>query len=231
VVAQRIDKWTSWLDGTIKNNVLSMYLHRDVWREVSDMLRQRGNLPDSYWWDFMRDTYATTQAAAVRRQADRQDDAASLANLIAEVRDEAPNLTREWWLGRWDIAAAPKPEAEEGWSPAVFDRLYLEHGWTKQYGGSVGTHLDPAVPAADYDNLMKAAAKVKAYVDRHVAHADTRAVSAKVTLTLDEVHDAIDVIGERFQRYYSLFTRASMPELVPAIQHDWKAVFHVPWER
>jgi hypothetical protein len=52
-----------------------------------------------------------------------------------------------------------------------------------------------------------------------------------VTLTLEDVHRAVDVIGELFQRYYTLFTAASMIELVPVIQHDWRAVFRQPWMR
>jgi hypothetical protein len=38
---------------------------------------------------------------------------------------------------------------------------------------------------------------------------------------LSDVHEAIDVIGEVFSRYYPLFTAASMAILEPVIQHDW----------
>jgi hypothetical protein len=219
VTDQRIDKWTRWIDGTIKNNVLAMHLQRDTWREVSDILQRNGQLPDSYWWEFMRDTYATTQAVAVRRQADTHRGVASLGKLIEEIRDDAFRITRGWWLRQW---GAPTDE---------FDKLYAENGWATEFAGSIGTHLDPAIPAADFVALTSAAANVKAYVDQHVAHADASAVSAKVALTLDEVHDAIDVIGERFRRYYTLLTLADMPMLVPVIQHDWTAVFRVPWIR
>jgi hypothetical protein len=77
-----------------------------------------------------------------------------------------------------------------------------------------------------------AAASVKDYVDRHVAHSeDPGPVPAQTTLTLSEVHSAIDVIGDLFRRYYSLFTAASMLELEPIIQHDWLAPFREPWIR
>lgn len=85
---QRIAKWQGWIDGTIKNNVLTMHLQRDAWRKVSKMLQDNGQLPESYWWEFMRDTYATTQAVAVRRQADTHKDVASLGKLIEEVTED-----------------------------------------------------------------------------------------------------------------------------------------------
>jgi hypothetical protein len=215
---QRIDKWTRWIDGTIKENVLMMHLHRDTWREVSQIIQDNGQLPDSYWWAFMRNTYAPTQAVAVRRQADTHKDVASLGKLIKEIRDEPSKLTRAWWTGLRDhIDPLEKRLAEEGWNT--------------EYGGSVGHHLDPAIPDRDFQALSAAAADVKAYVDEHVAHADAAAVSATITLTLDDIHDTIDVIGELFQRYYTLLTATSMVLLVPVIHHNWKAVFQEPWIR
>lgn len=214
---QRIEKWTRWCDGTIKNNVLTMHLHRDAWREVSKIIEDHGELPDSYWWEFMLDTYVVTQAVAVRRQADTHPDVASLGKLIQEIRDDASLIRREFWIGLWG--------SDEDW------KWQAERGWAEQYAGSVGDHLDPAIPAADFDALTDAAASVKAYVDQHVAHADSSAVSAEVTLAIKDVHDAIDVIGDLFKRYYNLLTASSYAILVPAIQHDWKAVFRVPWIR
>ena len=65
----RIEKWTRWIDGPIKDDVIGMHDDRATWRHVGDMLAANPALPDSHWWEFMRDTYATTQAVAVRRQA------------------------------------------------------------------------------------------------------------------------------------------------------------------
>jgi hypothetical protein len=39
------------------------------------------------------------------------------------------------------------------------------------------------------------------------------------------------VIGDLFQRYYSLITASSMAFMEPVIQHDWLAPFRVPWIR
>lgn len=216
---QRIEKWQYWIDGTIKNSVLTMHLHRDAWREVAAMLEANGQLPESYWWEFMRDTYATTQAVAVRRQADTHKDVASLGKLIEEIRDDPSRITREFWLAEWT-------------SEDKFLRMEAERGWTTQYAGTVGDHLDPLIPAADFDALQAASADVRGYVDQHVAHAERppRAPS-QVTLTLSDIHDDIDVIGDLFKKYYNLLTASSYVFLVPVIQHDWLAIFREPWMR
>jgi hypothetical protein len=225
---QRIAKWTKWIDGTIRSNVLTMHLQRDAYRKVSSMLAANAdNLPESYWWEFTRDTYATTQAVAVRRQADTHPDVASLGKLIEEVRDDAIRLTRDFWLGLWRDQDDPPYNPDN--MHDKLEQLRAEGGWSDEYGGSVGDHLDPAIPAADFDRLRDIAAGVKGYVDQHVAHADAAVVSAEVTLTLDDVHDAVSVIGELFGRYYTLLTASSYTQFVPVIQHDWMAAFRVPW--
>jgi hypothetical protein len=218
VADQRIEKWTRWIDGTIKDNVLTMHLQRKTWRDVSAILEENGQLPESYWWKFMLDTYGQAQAVAVRRQRDTHRDVASLGKLLTELQDDASLVTCDFWVGLWDTS--------DSW-----DLHYAKGRWAENYGGGVGPHLDPAIPAADFDALTATAAEVKNWVDRHVAHADASAVPASVTLTLQDIHDAIDVIGELFRRYHTLFTAREMADLVPLLTPDWKAVFVQPWIR
>jgi hypothetical protein len=214
---QRIATWTDWITGTINNNVLTMHLQRATWREVVEILQANGQLPDSYWWEFMRDTYGTRQAVAVRRQADTHRDVASLGKLIEEIQDEPTRITRDFWIGLWE-------------EPNPLDQHLAEQTWSQQYAGGTGTHIDPSIPAADFDALTAAAASVKDYVDEHLAHAE--AVPTTVTLTLQDIHDAIDVSGDLFRRYYLLFTAIDiLLPVAPAIQHNWKAVFTQPWIR
>ncbi|MGZ3392393.1 MAG: hypothetical protein ACXVCF_22770, partial [Isosphaeraceae bacterium] len=159
---QRIEKWKRWLEKPIKNGVITLYHHRQIWREVGAIIKENGNLPDSVFWQYHRDLYAITQAIAIRRQADLHPDVASLAKLLVEVRDNPEPVTPAFWLSLWD-----DPD----------DEMFAKRQWDKDYGGEVGDHLDPAMPAADYEELMEAGASVKNYVDKHVAHADQRPVA------------------------------------------------------
>jgi hypothetical protein len=222
VADQRIDKWTRWMDGPIKNSVNTLYLRRHAWLEVSKLLQDNDGLPDSYWWDFMAGTYASSQAVAVRRQADTHRDVASLGKLLSEISGDANRLTLEFWIG---LPANLDPDDDP------YDRAYAERRWMETYGGTVGSHLDPAIPAEDFRALTAAAADVTEYVDKHIAHSEASAVPASVTLTVRDIHEVIDVFGELFQKYYTLFTAADMPDLVPVILHDWQAVFREPWIR
>ena len=95
VTDRRIEKWTGWIDGTIRSNVFTMYLQRDAWQEVAKILKENSeNLPDSYWWQFMFDTYSHTQVMAVRRQADTRRGSVSLGKLLGEVAGRPQQLTR-----------------------------------------------------------------------------------------------------------------------------------------
>jgi hypothetical protein len=202
----------------MKDEILSMHLQRDTWRKVQEIVEENGQLPDSYWWEFMRDTYGITQAVAVRRQADTHRDVTSLGKLVSEIADDPKRITREFWLDLWNPDEGP-------------DELFARNAWAKQWGGEVGDHLDPAIPAADVQALDAASAKVTRYVNKHLAHSDRNPVPASELPTLLEVHEAIDTIGHLYKKYYNLLTAASWVFLVPAMQHDWKAVFREPWIR
>jgi hypothetical protein len=67
---RRIAKWTEWIEGPIESDVVTMHLHRATWKRLGAIIVAHGSLPDSYFWEYLRDTYGPTQAVAVRRQAD-----------------------------------------------------------------------------------------------------------------------------------------------------------------
>jgi hypothetical protein len=108
--------------------------------------------------------------------------------------------------------------------------------WNEVFGDEVGVHLDPAIPAGDLKQLSEGSKAVKKHLDKHIARSedpglrpkDPGSTPAEATLSLDEVHEAIDVIGEVFTRYYSRFEAAGMVTLEPQIEHDWLAPFREP---
>src|SRR3954468_20960170 len=156
-----------------------MHHHRSAWDRVSVMLADNAELPDSYWWEFMFETYAITQASAVRRQADNRRDVDSLMRFIMDVRKDAAALTKTWWI-------------DALWSPShPIERYEAERQWSEHFGGDVGDHLDPAIPSADAADLEQAAAKVKRYVDENIAHTSAAPKQPAISLELAEVHDAM----------------------------------------
>jgi hypothetical protein len=216
VATNTVDKWQDWIKGAIKGDVISMHADRATWRHVQSMLGANDQLPESIWWNLMHDTYATTQAVAVRRQAVPDRDSRNLGTLLAELSDDCSLITREFWVGMWDVTPTDP-------------RHTLAAGiWTKQFAGTVGSHVDPAIVHADVARLRADSDAVKRYVDRHIAHSDRRATTINLP-SLSDVHDAIDSIGEIFRRYYNLLTAASMLQLEPTVLWDWMAVFRQAW--
>jgi hypothetical protein len=210
----KVEKWLRWVDGPIKNEILTMNLHRSCYRELVD-LAQKKALPDSYFWEYLQDTYSTTQAIAIRRQAETSSRVRTLGRLIAEAQEDANRLTREWWVGLWHDIDEPST------------RQFAEGAFNQQFGGAIGDHLDPSTAQQDLDLLADNASKVNSYVDQHVAHADARA--ATTVPTFADVDAVIDTIGDLFTKYANLLTASTWGTLVPVFQHDWLAPFRVPW--
>ncbi len=191
-----------------------MHLHRHAWQEVGSIIDRNGGLPDSYYWQYMRDVYAVTQSVAVRRQADQDGQVITLGRLILEISQQPENISRAFYLAMWD-------------EPRYPDRLIGERAYREMAGS--GDYLDPAIPLADLAALVEASASVKKYVDRHLAHSDRRPVPTTSLPKLDDVHTAIDTIGDLHRRYHALLTCIGITQLVPVIPHDWLAVFRQPW--
>lgn len=130
---------------------MGMHDDRATWRHVGDMLAENPLLPDSHWWEFLRDTYATTQAVAVRRQAVPDVDSRNLATLLIELVDDCARVTEEFWVGLW--------------VGHVNMRGMGRRKWAEQFGGDVGTYLVPAIVRGDIERLNEGSARVKRHVD------------------------------------------------------------------
>jgi hypothetical protein len=216
-VDAKVAKWRSWIEGPIRTDVIGMHFKRMIWRDVNAMAGANpevGNVPSAFW-DFYQENYAAAQAIAIRRQADIRGDSISLARLILEMRGNAARLTRDYYVDLLGDRVDDSYMVE--WMHSGFDRLAGEGG-----------HLDPEIPRRDFEALRKAAERVSAYVNEHVAH---DAVQPKVTEmpTFADLHEAIDSIGEIFKKYAVTLTGGWWDTLEPIIDGDWRAIFRVPW--
>ena len=190
-----------------------MHLHRAIYLRVAEIVNRREPvLPGSVFFEFFTDTYATTQATAIRRQAERGSRVASLGTLLGEIQAEPERCSRRRFVGAW-----PPDDQPRG-----------QQTYSVNFAGSAGDHIDPAIVAKDAARLQEDALTILEYVDRHVAHTDLKPV--KDLPTLKEVHAAIDVIGETFTKYALLLTGDSYWKLEPDIQGNWEAIFELPWK-
>lgn len=218
-MSARIEKVIEWIDGPVKDQVMRMHLYRQVWQEVAQVIDDHGALPPSVYWQYYLDVYMDSQLVAVRRLADTRKDTASLARLILEVKKGATHLTRDWWL------------ALDGSQ----DDHVAHRDWASLFGGSVGTHLDPTIPADDLDRLEAESSRLIEFVNAHIAHVRApdlvrppQATAVPEAVAVREVHGAINVIGDLFSKYSGLLTAKTwhMEIVLPA---DWLAPFQQAW--
>jgi hypothetical protein len=208
----KVEKWTRWIEGEIKGEVLTMHHHQAVFQRVSEIVNTREpKLPGSLFFDYFRDTYATSQAAAIRRQAEQSQRVVSLGRLLPEIAAGPERLTRRRFVGAW-----PPEEQPRG-----------SDTFSERFAGDLGDHLDPKPVAADIERLEAEAKKVIDHVDQYIAHADEKPVAELATF--EELNAAIAIVGELFRKYALLLTGDSYATLVPVPQHNWEAIFEVPW--
>ncbi len=217
----KYDKWRRWVegdepDGKVTNEIIAMHARRIPWREITRLANNRSlPSPESYWWDYVADTYVVTQSIAIRRQLDQGPNAVSLGRMLREMTDQPGAMTRARWLERWD---ADDPH-----------NLFIANKqWDENFAGPDDPDaLDPAIPAADLKALVEGGKKMRDYVNRHVAHVDRR--GSKTIPNYNDIDDAIDLLGDVFQKYFAMLTAASHTQLEPAFQEDWTAPLRTPW--
>jgi hypothetical protein len=193
--AQSAERWRDWISGRVRDNVLRLHQQRVVWDGMQEVIAHNPHIPRySVLWEYLFDTYTISQAAAIRRLGETQENSASLAQLLEQIGAGKEAVTRVWWLSGW---ATNWNQLDEG--NRRFDAL-----------AGVGAAEFPAQQATDdLDQLGQRAAKVKCFVDRYVAHIDRRGLDLEDAPKLEELHDAIDHIRELYIRYHELLTRGT----------------------
>ena len=91
---ERDPRWRASIQGPIREDVIGMHFRRMMWREVRAMLEANATVAESpsVFWNFLWSNYATTQAIAIRRQADARRDTCSLGRVITEMSRRADRL-------------------------------------------------------------------------------------------------------------------------------------------
>jgi hypothetical protein len=214
--AQTAERWRGWIEGPVRDNVLRLHQQRVVWDGMQEVIARNSDIPrHSVLWEYLFDTYTISQAAAIRRLAETQEQSASLAQLLEQMGASNETVTRAWWLSGW---ATNWNQLDEG--NRRFDAL-----------AGVGTTQFPAQQAADdLDELRQRAAKVKRFVDRYIAHIDRRGLDLEDAPKLRELHHAIDLIRKLYIRYHELLTRWTDAQAELSLDiSNWRDPLKLAW--
>jgi hypothetical protein len=83
-------KWDHWL-AQLTQEVLTLFFYRKLWRMLIGAA-EAAQVPGSFMFTFLAESYATRQAVAIRRLCKARSGQYSFRNLLAEIRDH-PKLT------------------------------------------------------------------------------------------------------------------------------------------
>lgn len=204
--------WREWLEDDLFQQVHGLVRQRDVFRSWNALVEAAApeSKTNGLFHQWVNHNYVTSVSVGVRRMCDAKGRTRSLVRLLGEIKANASELTREWWIGRWH----PPTDNPTAAYLESFDRL-----------SSGGDHVDPEIVNDDLDRLGDVCCTVKRYVDKHVAHVDADRFTVK-PVTLGEVHTAVDVVYEVFHRWYQLVTNAG---LATPFAEPWEHIFTVPW--
>jgi hypothetical protein len=218
VVIRRWKRWLKIIDGEI----IHLSHQRHIFRVISEMFQANPTLQQSGGtvWLWFAENYATTAAVAVRRQADRggRRPVVSLECLLTEIAANPRVLTREWFVRQYVRG-----------KPAITRRHFQamgEHDFDK-FAGRTSKRISVRKVLSDRRQLRRAAARVRNYVNKRIAHRALSGYSGPATFA--DLDAAMDELGRLLGRYSMLLNQAGMMAGPPTIQEDWETVFRVPW--
>lgn len=203
-------RWDAWLE-TIHTDVRGLLVNRHIFRDVHAIIQANPKIQlASSFYEWMGNTYATTQVIGVRRQLDRDPGSISFARLLGEVAANPHVVSRERYVALYKTM--PRDLGNKD-----FDRL----------AGAGVPHIDPAVPTGELTKLEALATRIKKYANKRIAHFDKS--DFKALPTYAELDECLDYLEELLKRYLLLFRAQAYAAIVPVWQYDWKQVFRRPW--
>lgn len=207
-----VRRWIGWVEGDLFQAVFGLVQLHEIWTGYNELL---GTMPlearqPGFFHSWAKNNYVTSLALGIRRLCDSDARTISLARLLGDIVQCPASIERDLWIG-----------IRRGY----FRDDSLDGLW-EEWGGGVGTHLDPQVPLRDHCQLLEGTRAIKTYVDKHVAHLDANRQDFEVELTFADLHNAFQLVYDTYRRYHVMLTAASLADLaIP----EWKGIFRIAW--
>ena len=165
-------------------------------------------------------TYVATVCTVIRREGDRDTRTSSLARCLQALLDCPHFATRSRYLAL----------ARETHTSDEFSDAYLASGFDNVAPDGTET-VDLAIVEQALTRQSTSSALVKKYTNKVLAHRERPSgVVEKLTLTFDDINDALDEIGRAMTMFYSLRHPGTYLTTVnPAPNLRFVEMFEVPW--
>ena len=217
-------QWAQWEKDVRRIYTETVYafknrlVYRELWRIFSENPKLKAN--GGFIWTWIKCIYGRDQVLAIGREVDKHTEVINLIQLMYQMIQRPKVISRTRFMTMLDLDNPEKNRSE------LLKEVLRESNnrWFSENIGD-GEYLDLAKIKKDRNWIEKQCKAVMKYRHKVVAHRSPM----ELTLTIEQIDKALDAIEKMLQKYYLLFTGASLMGAEPAIQFDWHDVFTYPW--
>jgi hypothetical protein len=208
------DRWADWRRriDTAYTDISGLQHNRFIWKNIVKMLTENpGVKHHSIVNAWLVNSYTTTMAVGIRRQHDRgAQRPMTVGQILKEMVDYPTVVTEARVLGG----------AEE------VDRPFLREWWADLTSTEA---FAPLTPEADLARLSNASAAVRHYVNKALAHSDSKVDKTTLSMSFADLDASLDVLVEVFKTYYRLLRGKNMYNMAPIVDAGWLEMFDRGW--
>lgn len=209
------ERWARWRsDITVAYaDIVGLFHNRHMWKCFIEMLGSNSEIRHhTAVNDWLTRNYSTTQAVGIRRESYTTQGQVTLARVMADIEKFPTVATYDRFI--LGVDADLRDTVETVW-----------HRWQP----SGRAHISADVVAQDRELLREAAAPVRRYVSKRLAHRDRDERTDDQPLTFGDIDRALDQLGEMLKLYYGLITGMQLAYVTPITGAQWVEMFQVAW--
>ena len=210
------DRWNDWVERihSAYADVVNLHHVRYVWKNLIKMLEEvEGVEHHSLINNWLTYTYSTSLAVGIRRQSDQgklSDRPLTLSCVLSEMVKYPTVVTAERYLASIDETNQARCRA-----------------W---YESAVAIDaIGPNQAAHDLHALGAASEGVRKYVNKHLAHKDSKVDQDSLSMSFADLDRALDELARVLRDYYQLLTGKYILHFTPMAGLGWPQMFATPW--
>lgn len=213
--SERRARLIGWLDK-IPSDVEDLLLDDHIFWELQNIVDGHSHFASSsgLFTQWTASAFAQATAVGIRRQAKCDEHSASLKRFLREVQKYPCLVSRVHYLGLFQ----GKDQ----------DCIQAAHEEFDEIGGVDADNISSTTIVGHLDELERGVNRIEHYVDRRIAHYDSRGLS-RPEPKYGDLSDGLKSL-ERIVLFYKQFLQgAGMTSLLPMISFDWQDVFRFAW--
>ncbi|MDY6834640.1 MAG: hypothetical protein SVY53_07585 [Chloroflexota bacterium] len=222
---QKMDKWRKWLGdankhGTIIHEMAELAMIRSIFSGLKEIVDNNPSLhQQSAFYHVFTVNYAHSVLMYIRRQVNYDRESKGLIMLAYDLKKNCSSITQDDYASLYTRVSVDEHDRR-------YRDIWGRSNFLKHFGGQTKTHLDPDIIQSDIEELLAIHKDSKSFTDRRIAHLDKQEPTSIPSLS--QLDSWCDTLNEKLKKYIFLLEAADY-HIEPVLQHDWKAIFRVPW--